>query len=84
MSSSPHKAAEQIAAELAALQAIKPSLPAESDWGDDISAAVDAQIAVLRDRPTLNEVYEAYQGRTYTLHRALRAWFWAAGKLASP
>jgi hypothetical protein len=83
MSSSPHKTAEQIAAELAALQAIKPSLPPESDWGDDIMAAVDAQIAVLRDRPTLNEVYEAYEGRTYTLHRALRAWFWAAGKLAA-
>jgi hypothetical protein len=81
--SSPHKTAEQIAAELAALQAIKPSLPPESDWGDDIMAAVDAQIAVLRDRPTLNEVYEAYEGRTYTLHRALRAWFWAAGKLAA-
>jgi len=46
-------------------------------------AAVDAQIAVLRDRPTLNEVYEAYEDRTYTLHRALRAWFWAAGKLAA-
>jgi hypothetical protein len=83
MSSSPHKTAEQIAAELAALQAIKPSLPPESDWGDDISAAVDAQIAVLRDRLTLNEVYEAYQGCTYTLHRALRAHFWAAGKLAA-
>jgi hypothetical protein len=80
--SSPHKTAEQIAAEMAALQAIKPSLPPESDWGDDISAAVDAQIAVLRDRLTLNEVYEAYQGCTYTLHRALRAHFWAAGKLA--
>jgi hypothetical protein len=80
--SSPHKTAEQIAAELAALQAIKPSLPAESDCGDDNLAAIDAQISVLRDRLTLNEVYEAYQGCTYTLHRALRAHFWAAGKLA--
>lgn len=46
----------QIAAEIEALGALKPRVPAFSSFGDNNWAAIDAQIAVLTERLTQDQV----------------------------
>ena len=46
---------EQIAAEIALLQAVHPKVPTHSFFGDDNRAAIDAQIRVLQERMSLDE-----------------------------
>ena len=46
---SKRKTEEQISAEIAALVALKPKVRQRTAFGDDNHAAIDAQLAVLRD-----------------------------------
>lgn len=50
------KTDEEIADEISALQALKPRLRRHNHFGDDNHAAIDAQIAVLAERMTRDQV----------------------------
>ena len=50
----------EIDAEIAALKAIKPRVPERSFFGDDNHAAIDAQIAVLTERMSVDDVYSRF------------------------
>lgn len=52
---------EQIAAEIAALKKMKPSVCKTTAFGDDNHAAIDAQIAVLEERLTDGKIYDRYE-----------------------
>ena len=51
---------EQIAAEIALLQAVHPKVPTHSFFGDDNRAAIVAQIRVLQERMSLDEVHDTF------------------------
>jgi hypothetical protein len=83
------KTEEQIAAEVSALEAVKPKLREFTAFGDNNHAAVDAQLAVLRQRMDHDDVYDAYGDEEsedfdqYTLDAALNAHDWMVGTLAA-
>jgi hypothetical protein len=83
------KTEEQINAEIAALMKIKPNVRERTIFGDDNHAAIDAQVAVLRDRMSSDKVYNDYGDEDsddfdqYTLDAALSAHDWMTGALAS-
>lgn len=85
---SKRKTDDEINAEIAALEAIKPKVPARTIFGDDNHAAIDAQIAVLRKRMSSDEVYAAYGDENSdafdqsTFDEALSACDWMTGMLA--
>lgn len=85
---SKRKTEEEIDAEVAALVTLKPTVRKHTAFGDDNHAAIDAQIAVLRERMGSDEVYDAYEddsdeaGR-HALDAALGAYDWMTGALAS-
>ena len=81
---------EQIAAEIALLQAVHPKVPTHSFFGDDNRAAIDAQIRVLQERMSLDEVHDTFGKLTAdgnfsqnTLDCALTAHDWLNGDLAA-
>ncbi len=81
---------EQIAAEIALLQAVHPKVPTHSFFGDDNRAAIDAQIRVLQERMSLDEVHDTFGELTAdgdfsqnTLDCALTAHDWMRGLLAA-
>ncbi len=81
---------EQIAAEIALLQAVHPKVPTHSFFGDDNRAAIDAQIRVLQERMSLDEVHHTFGELTAdgdfsqnTLDGALTAHDWLNGGLAA-
>ena len=81
---------EQIAAEIALLQAVHPKVPTHSFFGDDNRAAIDAQIRVLQERMSLDEVHDTFGELTAdgdfsqnTLDCALTAHDWLNGDLAA-
>lgn len=85
---------QEINAEIAALKAIKPSVRERSFFGDDNHAAIDAQIAVLTERMSMDEVYSRFgeddsmdcdidQPTEHELDCALNAHNWMSGALAS-
>ena|ERR1035437_8595417 len=49
---------EQIAAEILWLETHKSRIPRETAFGDDNHAAIDAQIAALRERMTEDEILD--------------------------
>jgi hypothetical protein len=72
----------QIAAEIEALRALKPKVPARSHFGDDNHAAIDAQIAVLTERMTKAQVRERFpEDGMDKLFMALIAADWMHGDL---
>ena len=80
---------EQIAAEIALLKAVHPRVPTHSFFGDDNRAAIDAQIRVLQERMSLDEVHDTFGELTAdgdfsqnTLDCALTAHDWMQGLLA--
>jgi hypothetical protein len=76
------KTDEQIKAEIAALHELKPKLPRISGFGDDNHAAIDAQIAVLTERMTRDQVRERFpENGCDKLFMALIASDWAHGEL---
>lgn len=51
---------KQIAAEIAALKKMKPNVRRLSAFGDDHHAAIDAQIRVLEQKLTNNQIYDYF------------------------
>lgn len=86
---SKRKTQEQIDAEVAALVAVKPKVRETNAFGDDNHAAIDAQLAVLRERMSHDDVYDAYGDEDseefdqHTLDAALSAHDWMVGTLAA-
>lgn len=86
---SKRKTEEQISAEIAALVALKPKVRQRTAFGDDNHAAIDAQLAVLRERMSSDDVYSAYGDEgmdefdQHTFDAALSACDWMTGMLAS-
>lgn len=76
------KTGAQIAAEIAALKALKPKLPKYSHFGDDNHDAVDAQIVVLTERLTKDQVKARFPHNGMDkLFMALIACDWMHGDL---
>lgn len=80
---------EQVALEVARLKAVHPLVPTHSFFGDDNRAAIDAQIKVLEEGMSLDEVHAAFGEFTdegdfsqNTLDCALTAHDWLQGDLA--
>ena len=86
---SKRKTEEQINAEVEALVAVKPKVRELTAFGDDNHAAIDAQLAVLRERMDHDDVYDAYGDEDsddfdqHTLDAALSAHDWMVGTLAA-
>lgn len=86
---SKRKTEDQINAEISALVALKPKVRERTAFGDDNHAAIDAQLAVLRERMSSDEVYDAYGDEDadefdqHTFDAALSACDWMTGMLAS-
>lgn len=81
---------EQVAAEIASLKAVHPRVPTHSAFGDDNRAAIDAQIRVIEEGMTLDEVHDTFGELTdegdfsqNTLDCALTAHDWLHGLLAA-
>lgn len=79
---------EQIAEEVTRLRAVQPRVPKYSAFGDNNHDAIDAQIKVLEDRMSHDDVHLCFgEGSLeYTenvLECALMAHDWMAGELAS-
>ncbi len=85
---SKRKTEDQINAEISALVALKPKVRERTAFGDDNRAAIDAQLAVLRERMSSDEVYYAYGDEDadefdqHTFDAALSACDWMTGLLA--
>lgn len=76
------KTGAQIAAEILALQALKPKLPRYSHFGDDNHGAIDAQIVVLTERLTRDQVKARFPDNGMDkLFMALIACDWMHGDL---
>jgi hypothetical protein len=76
---------QRITEEIAALAALKPKVRRQSQFGDDHHAAIDAQIRVLQDGLSEDEIYDEFTdpddeeaGRN-VLDAALDARFWLDG-----
>jgi hypothetical protein len=85
---SKRKTEEQINAEIAVLVALKPKVRQRTAFGDDNHAAIDTQLAVLRERMSSDEMYDAYGDEEsdefdqHTFDAALSAHDWMTGALA--
>ncbi len=80
---------EQIATEVARLKAVQPRVPAYSLFGDDNHAAIDAQIKVLEEAMSEDEIHDAFgegaverEFSQNTLDCALMTHDWMQGQLA--
>ncbi len=86
---SKRKTEDQINAEISALVALKPKVRECNAFGDDNHEAIDAQLAVLRERMSSDDVYDAYGDEDaddfvqHTFDAALNACDWMMGMLAS-
>ena len=81
---------EVIEVEIERLKAVQPLVPAHSFFGDDNRAAITAQIRVLQERMSLEEVHDAFGELSdagdfsqNTLDCALTAHDWMHGLLAA-
>lgn len=81
---------DQVVAEIALLQELKPKVRQRSAFGDDNHAAIGAQIDVLQDRMSMDDVYDSYGEEAagdefdqYVLDNALHAHDWLHGESAS-
>jgi hypothetical protein len=76
------KTDEAISAEITALDALKPKVPRYGHFGDDNHAAIDAQITVLTERLTRDQVRERFpEDGADKLFMALVAADWMHGDL---
>jgi hypothetical protein len=50
----------EILAEADTLETMKPTVRSSSAFGDDHHAAIDAQVQVLRDRMTQDDIYDTW------------------------
>lgn len=75
----------EVAAEIAALQAVKTQVPKYSHFGDNNHAAINAQIAVLTERMTRDQVRARFpEDGADKLFMALIAADWMEGDLVGP
>lgn len=83
------KSEDQVNAEIAALEALKPKVRKRTAFGDDNHAAIDAQLDVLRKRMNSDDVYDTYGDEDadefdqYVLDSALAAHDWMTGLVDS-
>lgn len=83
------KSEDQINREIAELVALKPKVRKCNAFGDDNHAAIDAQLCVLRERMSTDQVFDAYGDEDadgfvqHTFDAALSACDWMTGMLAS-
>jgi hypothetical protein len=54
---------KQVTEEIKTLKAMKPTVLRASVFGDDHHKAIDAQVAVLEEKLSEDDVYERYQDR---------------------
>lgn len=84
------KTHEQIEAEIAALNEMKPNVQHHSAFGDDNHEAIEAQLSVLRERMDIDEIYDAWgdedsdEFAQYVLDEALAARDWMVGDGLAP
>ena len=72
----------EVQQEIANLIAIKPRIPQFSAFGDNNHAAIDAQLAVLRERLTRDEVVTRFPfDGTETNYMARVAYEWMSGEV---
>ena len=82
------KTNEQIDAEIEALRKMKPNVRRRSGFGDDHHHAIEAQMSVLREKMSIDEIYEAYgdedadEFEQNVLDEAIAAHDWMMGGLA--
>lgn len=76
------KTPEQISHELATLIALKPSVVEFSVFGDSNHAAIEAAIAVLAYRLTVDQIEQRFGHDKYLHLEALHAHDWMRGLLA--
>jgi hypothetical protein len=74
---------EQINAEIAALSDLQGRVRRYTAFGDDNRAAIIAQIGVLRNRRTVDDVYRDFHLSDYEQSSALSAADWLSGDLAA-
>lgn len=83
---------DQVAAEIELLKGLKPRVRPVSAFGDDNRAAIEAQIAVLTERMSLDDVYDRFgvgafldedEFDQYALDSALVAHDWLHGLRAA-
>ncbi len=75
------KSAEQVMAEIAALQAVKPKVPKYTALSDNNHAGIDAQIKVLSEALDIDQVHDVFQEGSHTFYEALHASDWLHGRL---
>ena len=86
---SKRKTEDQINAEITALVTLKPKVRQHTTFGDDNHAAIEAQLAVLRERMSSDDVYSTYGDEDadefdqHTFDAALSAHDWMTGELAA-
>ena len=86
---SKRKTEDQINAEITALVALKPKVCKRTAFGDDNHAAIDAQLAVLRERMSSDDVHDAFgddgaeEFDQHTFDAALSAHDWMMGAMSS-
>lgn len=76
---------DEIAAEIATLTEMQPKVRWHSAFGDDNRAAIEAQINVLQNRMTDDDIYDEYEDpedpdNRHALDNALEAWAWLNGE----
>lgn len=84
MTSRKSRAAAIVQTEIRALQAAKAYVPQAHWFGDDNHAAIDAQIAVLRNKLTSSQIKQAYgrNGHLWVKASQARDWLWLATEQA--
>ncbi len=75
---------EQIQAEIKKLQEMKPKVRRRTAFGDDNHAAIDADIAVLKDDLDLDDIYDAYEDNQHSVDSAMYAREWLDGNEDEP
>jgi hypothetical protein len=74
---------EEIAAEIKALTDLKPKIRPTSAFGESNTAAISAQIEVLKNLWDVCEVEDHYDGNDYALGSATEAAEWLEGESES-
>lgn len=72
---------QHIKAEIIALKTIKPKVVKQSHFGDDHHAAIEAQIAVLENGYSEDDIYDEWGGdnQSHERNSALEALAWMEG-----
>lgn len=79
------KTAEEIAVEIDALRRVKPKVRAINAFGEDNHETIDAQLSVLRERMSMNEIYDTWgdedaeEFAQHLLDAAIAAFDWMTG-----